>query len=298
MSDVREDGSEILHYDDPDYPVFCRHNYIPAGINLREWTPNHYHEEVEMIYIEKGRIHHTINDHYVTLNQGEGLFINARQFHELITDEQEDCTLYCLIFNPWMICNCLRMEQRVSRIADNENLEYILLSRECDWQREFIDTMISIVNTSEDVDKSGRVIGELFTLWDVLYNNTSIEHNPSNYVNRDQRMVKQMISFIQNNYKEDIALEQICKSSNVGRTKCTELFKKYVHLTPVDFLRNYRLEKSVELLRDTDMSMAEIAYEVGFSSASYYGEYFKKIIGMTPKHYRNMLLISGEKNIR
>lgn len=296
MSDVRADGSEILHYDDPDYTVFCRHNYIPAGINLREWTPNHYHEEVELVYIEKGKAHHTINDHYVTLEQGQGLFINARQFHELITDEQEDCTLYCLIFNPWMLRNCIRMEQRVSRIADNENLEYIFLDVKNQWHKDVVDELIDIVNMSGDESRSGETIGHLFSIWDKIYNNSYIECSPDKYVNRDQRIVKSMVSFIQNNFRDDISLEQICQSVGVGRTKCTELFKKYVHLTPVDFLRNYRLEKSIELLRDTDMSVAEIAYNIGFSSASYYGEYFKKITGMTPKHYRNMLMRKGENH--
>jgi len=285
-SDVREDGSEVVHYDDLEFPVFCRYNHIPAGFPLAKYTPHHWHDEVELIFIEKGMIHHTVNGDYLTLNQGQGLFINSRQFHELITDPQEDCTLYCLIFNPRLLRSCIRMEQHVGAIADNENLEYIVLNRDEKWKREIIDCLVEVVELDKKANHESEMIGLLHKLWNSLYLNVEKLNDKTEYVNLGQRMVKEMIRFIQANYKEDISLEDICIAGGSGKTKCTELFKKYVHLTPVEYLRGLRLEKSVMYLRDTDMTVSEIAYEVGFAGASYYGEYFKKMYGITPLQFR------------
>jgi len=298
MSDVREDGTEILHYDEPEFPLFCRHNYIPAGFPLRKYTPNHFHDEVEMIYIEKGLIHHTVNGEYLTLKEGEGLFINSNQFHELITDNKCDCTLYCLIFNPKILSNCAQMDKIVNSISNNENLEYILLNAKTPWQKDVIDSLIKIVEFSSDENQSVDIcaaMGEVFRLWGYLYENVDKEENSEAFVNTDLRLVKDMMLFIQSNYGSDISLEQICKEFSIGKTKCTALFNQYVSMAPIEYLRSFRIEKSIEFLKKTNMSMSEIAYEVGFSGASYYGEYFKKMIGITPLQYRKQHILFSKE---
>ncbi|WP_461874040.1 helix-turn-helix domain-containing protein [Fusicatenibacter sp.] len=49
----------------------------------------------------------------------------------------------------------------------------------------------------------------------------------------------------------------------------------------------YRTEKSIDLLRNTDMTITEIAYETGFTSQSYYYQRFRKVKGISPVKYRN-----------
>lgn len=95
-----------------------------------------------------------------------------------------------------------------------------------------------------------------------------------------------MINFIQYNYKESVTLSEIAAAGAVCKTECCAVFKKYVNLTPIAYLNDYRLRKSLELLVKTDMTVCEICYEVGFSGASYFSETFKKVFGCTPIEYR------------
>ena len=60
--------------------------------------------------------------------------------------------------------------------------------------------------------------------------------------------------------------------------------------TPNDYLNSFRLEKSMELLRTTDMTATEIAFHCGFNSASYFAEIFKKQKGCSPKEYRKKIV--------
>jgi transcriptional regulator GlxA family with amidase domain len=92
---------------------------------------------------------------------------------------------------------------------------------------------------------------------------------------------------------EKISLKDICDSGNIGTNLCTQLFKKYTNMSPIDYLRCYRIEKSLELLRDTDMTITEIAYATGFNGASYYAETFRKYAGYTPTQIRKRMKEQG-----
>ena len=103
-------------------------------------------------------------------------------------------------------------------------------------------------------------------------------------------IIRRMILYIQEHYKERINLNQLCREGGVSRTACTKLFLKYVNVTPIDYVRHYRIAKSIELLQSTDKTITEIAYETGFSGTSFYAKMFRKITGITPRQLRK-----GEK---
>ena len=96
-----------------------------------------------------------------------------------------------------------------------------------------------------------------------------------------------MIAFIQFNYKEPIKLEEIAEAGNVSRSQCCKIFKEIINRSPNDYLVEYRIDKSIDLIMKTDMKMTEIAYECGFNGSSYFAETFKKIVGVSPREYKN-----------
>ena len=99
-----------------------------------------------------------------------------------------------------------------------------------------------------------------------------------------------MLLFIEQNYTEKIALANVAKSGAVSVSYCGSIFKQYLHKSPVAYLIEYRLQKSVELLRDPEKNITEIAYEVGFNGTSYYIETFRKAFNTTPQKYRKEIL--------
>ena len=64
------------------------------------------------------------------------------------------------------------------------------------------------------------------------------------------------------------------------------MFKQYLNMSPIDYLNSFRLEKGMELLRQTDLSITEISSACGFSSPSYFAERFLMAKGCTPTQYR------------
>ena len=95
-----------------------------------------------------------------------------------------------------------------------------------------------------------------------------------------------MAEFIQKNYMEKLSLADIAASGAVGQSKCCKLFARFFFQSPTMYLTQHRLTKSMELLLNTDLPVIEIALSVGFGSASYYTETFRKWIGKTPSEFR------------
>ncbi len=95
-----------------------------------------------------------------------------------------------------------------------------------------------------------------------------------------------MTGFIHKNYGDKITIAQIAASGNVCRSKCFELFDRYMIKTPNAYLTDYRIQKSRELLNGTACTISEIALACGFQSASYFTQVFRQTLGLSPKAYR------------
>ena len=68
------------------------------------------------------------------------------------------------------------------------------------------------------------------------------------------------------------------------------MFKKETGQTFINYLNNYKIEKSKNLLENTNMTLLDISLEVGFNNQSYYSTIFKKYTNMTPQEYRETAL--------
>lgn len=103
-------------------------------------------------------------------------------------------------------------------------------------------------------------------------------------------LVDSIINFVASNYSEDISLNDAAKQAYVNPSHLSRVFNKKMNTNFRSYLNSVRINKSKELLADTDLSLAEIGNQIGFSDQSYFTKIFRKIEGVTPGQYR--LLIS------
>jgi transcriptional regulator GlxA family with amidase domain len=100
------------------------------------------------------------------------------------------------------------------------------------------------------------------------------------------RVFKAMMRFIQENYQEVITLDDIAASGNISKSLCNRLFHKFVGISPINYLLDFRVRKVAEYLRTTAMPLSDIAEITGFNGTSYMSEMFKKSLGVPPRVYR------------
>jgi signal transduction histidine kinase/AraC-like DNA-binding protein len=103
----------------------------------------------------------------------------------------------------------------------------------------------------------------------------------------DDLFLRKFVAQIEKVYKEpDFNVEKLSDTLAISRGHLHRKVKGLTGVTPVDFLRNYRLHKAAVLLMQQQLSISEIAYETGFSSPAYFSKCFKTLYHVTPKEYQ------------
>ena len=86
-----------------------------------------------------------------------------------------------------------------------------------------------------------------------------------------------------------LTLDNIAAAGHVSKRTCGNLFKRFLYISPMKYLNEFRLKQSITLLKSTDMTITEIALSCVFSGVSYYAESFRRELGKSPSEYRAYL---------
>lgn len=108
------------------------------------------------------------------------------------------------------------------------------------------------------------------------------EHN----MNDIPQNIEKVISYIHNNYKEKITLDQLAVMFNTNRTSLNNQFYKATNLSIIDYIIKLRVKVAATLLRNTLIPISEVMIRVGFNDSSHFWRTFKKNMSLTPKEYR------------
>lgn len=282
---VKEDGSQVFLYKTPGFFSFIKKNSYPN--NNPFCVTDHWHDEVEFVYCTKGSLLYTVDGITMTLKEGQGLFINSRKLHVAAADNEKPCDWYCVILHPLLLCASKYVDRTyVEPVIKNTSLKYLFLDVQNSWQKEVLDLIEAIYEDSQSEDSELKIQMHFFAIWQSIYAHGKGAPTEKIKPNHHLNTLKEMITYIQQHYQEKITLEDISATGCVGKTMCTKLFSTYVNRTPFEFLKDYRIEQSIVLLRTTDLSITDISYETGFSSPSYFGECFRKVTGVSPLEYR------------
>ena len=100
-----------------------------------------------------------------------------------------------------------------------------------------------------------------------------------------------MISFIHEHFSEKISVADIALSALVNRNQCFRLFQNTMHISPQQYLEQYRISRSIEKM-SVKGNMSEIAQSCGFCSQSYYTKIFKEYYRMTPMQFKKKMEVS------
>ena len=112
---------------------------------------------------------------------------------------------------------------------------------------------------------------------------SEIPNGGSNQLSRDEKFLQSIDRFIESNLSNDqFGVEQLADLLNISRTQLFRRLQKLTGKNISQYLREYRLKKALELLKKDVASASEIAYQVGFSSPSYFNKCFHDHFGISP----------------
>jgi transcriptional regulator GlxA family with amidase domain len=100
------------------------------------------------------------------------------------------------------------------------------------------------------------------------------------------RVVRQLREHIDSNIERRIKVETLANLANLSVCYFVRAFKQSMGATPRDYLMRQRVERTVQLLSDTNMSLSEIAFAAGFADQSHFARRFRQHVGVSPRDYR------------
>jgi AraC-like DNA-binding protein len=280
----REDGSEEVNYDDPNFPSYIYDGWIKPNVTW-ERVP-HFHEDIEIVSVKSGKMAYCVNGKVIPLNAGDTIFVNANQIHYSMAVENETATYVIFVVHPSILNSSVAVEmQAVLPVITNPNLSYLRFRNINENTQEIYNIMLSLPDLRRD---PFRVTRRLFEIWEIILHQSTtfgiLEQDLQATLH--SKAFKAMMFYIQQEYPNPITLDEISASGNVSKSLCNRIFHKYVGGSPVKYLLDFRLRKVAEYLRTTTLPLSEIARKTGFNGTSYMAEMFKRAFGVSPTAYR------------
>ncbi len=102
-------------------------------------------------------------------------------------------------------------------------------------------------------------------------------------------IISKAMQYIDENYANNISLNDVAEAINMSYFYFSRLFKESTGQSFSDYLTAYRIEKSIELMKDERLSIKQISYDIGYNDPNYFSKIFKKLKGITPTEYRGRM---------
>ncbi len=98
--------------------------------------------------------------------------------------------------------------------------------------------------------------------------------------------IGEVIGFLEHHYAEVITLDQLTEIAGMSKSSLLRAFRRALGVTPIDYLLRTRIDRAKELLRASEQSITDIAFDCGFRDSNYFSRQFRKATGASPSAYR------------
>lgn len=246
----------------------------------------HYHPEYELIWTTKSRGRRFIGSNFTTYEPGELIFLGKNLPHCWITNEP--------------------CEQRVIQMREDFLGSDFMNTPEClsirNMFKESYRGLEFFGKTKERVqekisdlyDLEEGSFKRLMLLLEILsdladseeFEYLSLEEYRTAYNQKEFERIQIIYDYIHNNFENEVSIDEATQLIHLTKSAFCKFIKRKTKKTFSQIVNEVRLHKATELLIETDKSIMQICYEVGFNDPSYFFRQFSKLMGASPKEFR------------
>lgn len=212
----------------------------------------------------------------IPIKSGQGFMLFPGQINTYIADKELPWEY------TWIEFDGLRARETVE-IAGLTKDTPVYHAASKDLRVDMMNEMLYIAQHSEE--SPFHLIGHLYLFLDYLTRSAaSMRLNQSGKI-RDF-YIKEALSFIEQNFQNDISVEDIAAFCGLNRSYFGKIFRDTVGKPPQEFLMSYRMAKAAELLKLTSLSIRDIGNAVGYPNQLHFSRAFKNIYDVSPRNWR------------
>lgn len=281
-----EKGRELVQHGSALFPIACYAEDLSSYSVA--W---HWHEEFEYVLCTKGPLRVDVNKTRLTLQTGQGVFINSGVLHAVEQAPEGTALLHSGVFHPRLVggMDTIFWQKLIRPMTQPDAPPFFLLDGLVPWQKQVLDCLHESWKavSDEPFDYENRVRYYLSLALRLL--STQCVGGRTKVSQQEQiasERMKQMLRFVEEHYAEELTVQLIAGSVALSESACLRSFRQMLGITPIQYVKQYRVEKAAELLRSTRLKTGEIGAECGFTDGSYFIKIFREIKHCTPKEYR------------
>jgi len=254
--------------------------YSKSGVKVRYFAKKkgislfrtHWHERIEILMVTEGEMHVTYGTSNTLVKANELIYIPPKMPHHAYTTDSS-VKFIALMFDVRSFYNDIEMcHIYLPAVFDNRVQFHNVTS-----QPDIISCVNEICERWEE--NSLAVTAKIYWLLYLMF-----EHNLADFhkkISRDKTLIN-IINYIEEHYDQNITTASLCEHFGYTATHFGRKFREGTGLSPMTYLRIYRLEQAYKLLKKGNQNISEIASQCGFSDANYFTRCFKAHFGLAP----------------
>lgn len=256
------------------------------------YFPSHRHNFIEVLYVCEGSLTNIIEGREVVVNKGELLFLNQFTHHEILPAGENDIAINFMVLPEFFdvaytmtgnnnvlgdfLVNVLRQNEERGQYLHFKVAEVLQI-------QNLLENMIYSLVTGKG---NGNRINQTTMGLIFLYLIDSVQHVEMRAPNHYENMIAMTtLEYIEKNY-QTATLTELCAQLHLPMHVLSKMIKKNTGFNFKELLQRRRLNKAVELMCDTRLSISDIIAAVGYENNSYFHRVFKERYHMTPRAFR------------
>lgn len=226
------------------------------------------------------------------VHAGDGFFINTQVRHLFTTATNDPVLLYSVSFHPRIIggsADSVYWQKYINPLSSNSSYPLQVFHKQETSDEESLQHILHVLRTLQYRIPGYELLvrNELsFVILDLIGRQSFEQNSISRKQLRNEERIHHMLQYIEQHYAEPISLQDLSSSISISVSECIRCFKDTLMMTPINYIRMFRLIKAEEQILHTNKTISEIAYDCGFPETSYFNRCFKKQYKQTPLQYR------------
>ncbi|MDH6364681.1 AraC-like DNA-binding protein [Enterococcus sp. PF1-24] len=243
-----------------------------------------WHDEIELLWLLKGKIEVNVDGKICTLEAGDLFVINSNCGHATFATKPDSIAMRLYVSPNFFLSQGVKLNvgtfnlnSNIDRInpqynnlrADLANLQLLILSESSPFQ---IHALFF------------RIAESMLHFFE-----TNSIKQPRYSIRQKRNFLDHAIQYLEDNFKKELTLEQLAQKCNYSTTYLSKIFKSELGINYYEYLTRCRLQHAIQQLAITDEKIANIAYDNGFNDIKAFNKMFKKHFGTTPSDYRKQI---------
>lgn len=284
---INENLKETIKHGKPSFPICVYKNYNEKNNLLH----NHWHDEIELIYLDRGIATFYVNYKPIRLQEGQTIIVNSKEIHSGKKISSNDIIFYSIVFNPILLTNNFEDNCQIKFIEPLIKKKYKfsnIIDDKSSWGQNISFAINNIIKAFNNkyIAFELTIKSSLYQIIFELINNNKFKKSPKNYLHKIKK-IKLVLNYIHDNYNGNISLMDMASRTNLSKYYFCHFFKSITGQTPIEYLNNYRINQACKRILDNpNKTILDISLEVGFNNISYFNRVFKKFKNCTPTEFK------------